>query len=74
MANGKKDKHPIQEAAAAEARLLSRIGAKFDEVLCLRFVATNVDPFAFAWVDAVATNRQYGAALVRLSALFERRL
>ncbi|WP_374675998.1 hypothetical protein [Ideonella sp.] len=72
--DGKKHKHPNQEAAAAEGRLLSRISGKFDEIVCLRFIATNVEPFPFAWLDASETKKQYGAALVRISAYFERRL
>ena len=72
--DGKKYKHPIQEAATAEARLLSRVGSKFDELLCLRFAASNVAPFAFSWLDPTVTMKQYGAALVRLSVLFDKRL
>lgn len=72
--DGKKYKHPIQEAAAAESRLLARIAGKFNEVICLRYTATNTPPFAFAWCDEAETKKQYGAALVRLSALCEKRL
>lgn len=71
--DGKKYKHPIQEAAAAESRLLARVSDKFDEVLCLKFSATNTPPFDFEWIDRKTTERHYGAALVRLSALYERR-
>ncbi len=71
--DGRKYKHPIQEAAAAESRLLARVSDKFDELLCLRFLATNTPPFDFDWVDRAQTEKHYGAALVRLSALYERR-
>lgn len=72
--DGRKYKHPVQEAAAAEARLLARIAGKFDETLCLQFAAINTPPFVFDWRNEAETKRQYGAALVRLSALCERRL
>lgn len=72
--DGKRYKHPIQEAAIAEQRLLTRVRDRFDEVICLRFVATNVVPFHFGWLAKTDTVKQYGAALVRLSALCEKRL
>lgn len=72
--DGKRYKHPVQEAVTAESRLLARIEGKFDEIVCLRFSASNTPPYQFSWCDAVETRRQYGAALVRLSALCERRL
>lgn len=71
--DGKKYKHPIQEAAAAEARLLYRIAGKYDETLVLRFKATNTDSYPFAWVNDVETQKQYGSVLVRLSSLYDRR-
>ena len=71
--DGKRYKHPTQECDAAATRLLPRIAPKYDEVLCLRFIATNTPPFNFAWLDESLTTRQYGAALVRLSALLDKR-
>ncbi len=65
--DGKTHKHPIQEAAAAEARLLQHAAPAFDEFIILRFKATNEPPFPFAWVNAKATQMDYGAALARIS-------
>ena len=71
--DGGKYKHPVQEAGAAERRLLHEIADSFAEVIRLRFVATNRGRFPFRWLNKAATTREYGAALVRLSALFEKR-
>jgi hypothetical protein len=70
--DGRKHKHPIQEAAEAESRL-SRACASFDEFQILRFSATNVAPFPFAWLDCEQTTRQYAALLVRISREYDRR-
>lgn len=66
-------KHPIQEAKLAEQRLVDRVSTHFDELIVLRFSATNHSPFAFTWMDGDLTAREYGAALVRLSRLYEQR-
>jgi hypothetical protein len=73
--DGKKYKHPIQEAAEAEKRLLSRAAPSFDEYLVLRFCASNyADPgYDFAWVDKNATEMDYGAILARISQIYEAR-
>ncbi len=66
-------KHPIQEALDAETRLVARVGTQFDEIVVLRFKATNAAPYPFHWVDLTATESEYGAALVRISREYERR-
>src|SRR5262249_4603331 len=71
--DGKKYRHPIQEAAEAERRILDRLKSLFDELLILRSRATNANPFPFEWVDGDGIAKDYGAALVRLSDLYERR-
>lgn len=71
--DGKKHKHPSQEAAAAVARLRERAQPAFDEFLFLRFVATNVEPYPFAWVDEKETVAEYGAMLTRISREYDRR-
>jgi hypothetical protein len=71
--DGRRYKHPIQEAAEAEATLLSRVQGTFDELLCLRYKATNLDSFPFAWCDEAATIKEYGASLVRISSMYDRR-
>lgn len=70
--NGTKYKHPIQEAAQAERYLLERAAPEFDEFICLHFIATNEEPFRFAWKDEKRTAMDYGAALARISARYEK--
>lgn len=65
--DGRRFKHPIQEAAEAESRLAAHARPHFDEFLFLRFAATNERPFPFAWVDLEATKIEYAALLTRLS-------
>jgi hypothetical protein len=71
--DGKKYKHPIQEAAEAEERLVNLAGPAFDEFLVLRFEATNVPPYRFKWREEKATTMSYGAALARISQQYETR-
>ncbi len=71
--DGKKHKHPIQEAAEAERRLISRAAGSFFEFQILRFRASNVAPFPFEWVDLENTAKQYGALLVRVSREYDKR-
>ncbi|BDC46142.1 hypothetical protein [Paraburkholderia terrae] len=71
--DGKKYAHPIDEAASAEARLIAEVAPHYDELIVLRFAATNQSPGTFAWVDEQATVQEYGAALVRLCKQYDRR-
>jgi hypothetical protein len=71
--DGRKHKHPIDEADEAEQRLLSRAAPSFDEFQILRFRATNVTPFPFEWVDYEQTAKEYSALLVRVSREYDRR-
>lgn len=71
--DGKKHKHPVQEAADAEDRLLRLAKPNFDEFQLLRFRATNVAPFPFTWVNAKETQAEYASILVRLSREYDRR-
>lgn len=63
---GGKHKHPIQEAADAERRIMTRVASHFDELIVLRFRATNEAPFDFEWVNEQQTVLDYGAALTRI--------
>jgi hypothetical protein len=65
--------HPIQEADTAIATLKRDAAPHFDEFLFLRFVATNKEPYPFAWVDEADVQRDYGALLARVSRLYEQR-
>ena len=71
--DGREYKHPIQEAAEAERRLLTQARSAFDEFLILRFRARNELPFPFAWVDQNSTELDYGAALTRILREYDRR-
>jgi hypothetical protein len=71
--DGRKSPHPSQEAEQAERRLLPRIQPFFDEVITLRYLATNISPFPFGWVDEVATETEYSASLTRISREYEKR-
>jgi hypothetical protein len=71
--DGKRYKHPIQEAADAEERLRSRASPGFDEFQFLRFRASNVPPYPFEWVDYPQTEKEYAALLVRVSREYDQR-
>jgi hypothetical protein len=73
ITDGKKHKHPYQEAAEAQARLLSQAKPAFDEFLVLPYRASNVEPYPFEWVDLKATELDYGAILTRISREYDRR-
>jgi hypothetical protein len=71
--DGKRYKHPIQEAAQAEQRLNDRARTAFDEFQFLRFRATNAKPFPFEWVDLSKTEMEYSSVLTRISREYDRR-
>jgi hypothetical protein len=71
--DGRKNRHPYQEAPEAEARLMGEVASRFDEFLVLRYRATNVEPYPFEWVDLKATELDYGAILTRISREYTRR-
>lgn len=71
--DGKTNRHPIQEAAEAERRLLDQVQPVYDEFIILRYRATNEEPYPFEWVNLEATERDYGASLVRICREYERR-
>lgn len=72
---GKKHKHPFQEAKEAERRLIAAEQKRqhFDEFIILHYVATNDEPFDFSWLNQIATEQQYGAALLRICREYEKR-
>jgi hypothetical protein len=73
LTDGRKYKHPIQEASDAESHLRSRAVPSFDEFIFLRFRARNEPPFAFEWLDEDRTVLDYGAALTRIVRKYEAR-
>ncbi len=66
-------RHPAQEAPQIERRLSAALETTFDELLFLKYRATNEPPYLFAWVDPIGVRRDYGAALVRISQKYETR-
>lgn len=68
-----KTPHPSQEAAGTVARLRIDAAPHFDELLILRFLATNQPPYPFGWVDTPQTLAEYGALIARVGALYEQR-
>ena len=71
--DGKKYKHPIQEAAVAERRLREKALPSFDEFLFLRFRAANIPPYPFEWLDYEHTTKEYSALLLRISRMYDER-
>jgi hypothetical protein len=71
--DGKKNKHPFQEAQSSERDLVDRVKNNFDELILLRFRAKNIKPFEFSWVDQSKTEDLYASALVRISREYEAR-
>jgi len=71
--DGKKHKHPAQEASEAERRIIQRAAPGFDEFLLLRFRATNIAPFPFEWTDLGKTRHEYSALLLRISREYDKR-
>jgi hypothetical protein len=71
--DGRKNKHPAQEAPRAEKLLVEKALPSFDEFQLLRFRATNVRPYPFEWVDFDRTQMEYAALLTRVSREYDRR-
>jgi hypothetical protein len=71
--DGKRYKHPIEEAVQAEQRLNDNARSAFDEFQILRFRATNAKPFPFEWVDLNNTQMEYSSVLTRISREYDRR-
>lgn len=70
------ERTPKRALAASDEtsrRLLEIARPAFDEFVLLRFRATNQEPFPFSWLNATGTAADYGAALVRIAALYEKR-
>ncbi len=64
---------PAREAAEFARRIDHLVGPHYDELLILRFQATNTPPYQFNWVNKLETEQLYGSLLVRVSSEYERR-
>jgi hypothetical protein len=73
LTDGRKYKHPIQEAKDAISRLEQRARPSFDEFLILKFSATNTPPYPFSWVDEKQITLEYSALLTRISRDYDHR-
>lgn len=69
----RKPARALQESEETSRRLLTLAAASFDEFLLLKFRATNQAPFPFSWVNPPGVAADYGAALVRIADLYEKR-
>lgn len=72
LTDGKRYAHPATEAAAA-TRHIEELRPDFDELLILKFRATNLEPFPFEWVNANLCRMDYASFLVRIAGLYEHR-
>jgi hypothetical protein len=64
---------PSREAPEVVRRVVRDVAPHYDEMLILRYKATNRSPFPFSWVGEQETRDLYSSALVRISSLYERR-
>ncbi len=58
---------PSREAGEFANRIERSVDADYDELIILRFEATNMGPYNFQWLNKTETERLYGSALVRIS-------
>jgi hypothetical protein len=71
--DGRRYKHPVQEARETEARLRAQVRPNFDHFLIIPFRATNTGPYPFEWANLSNTEMEYGAILTRISREYETR-
>jgi hypothetical protein len=71
--DGRRYKHPIQEATDAIDRLVRNAQPAFDFFLIVPFVASNVEPFSFSWVSQPTAIGDYAALLARVARDFDHR-
>lgn len=73
VTDGRKYRHPIQEAAEAKRRLIEIVKPQYDYFLLLEYSASNIDPFPFSWLNASAVEADYSAELSRMAREYEAR-
>ncbi len=71
VTDGKKYRHPSQEAAETKFRLLAQAKPRYDFFLLLEYIATNVPPYSFSWLDPQSQAEAYNAELTRLAIEYE---
>lgn len=62
-----------EEPGIIVAKLRERLLDRYNELLVVRFKATNQPPYPFTWVDAQRVEIDYGAALTRVGNLYQSR-
>lgn len=68
------DPAPVREASATVERITnSRVPKDFDELLFMKFKATNIPPYPFEWHNHRESAQEYASALLRISNLFAQR-
>lgn len=68
-----RDRLREQEPTLVVAKLREHLLSRYDELLTVRFKATNQPSYPFAWLDARQTELDYGAVLTRVGDLYQRR-
>lgn len=66
-------KRALEASEETSRRLLQVARPAFDEFVLLKFKATNQEPLPFSWMNAKGTAADYGAAVVRIADLYEKR-
>jgi hypothetical protein len=61
------------EPEIVSARLTEALLDRYDELLILRFRATNQSAYPFSWVQLKQVDLDYGAALTRIGELYQSR-
>lgn len=64
---------PLREAPEFARRMEQLVGPAYDELLVLKFRATNAPPYPFEWVDETEVRHRYTSILVRLCSEYNRR-
>jgi hypothetical protein len=64
-------KHPSQEAAETRKRLGEQLQNTVDQLIVLRYAATNMPPYPFEWVDLPNLERAYSNLLTWVANEYE---
>jgi hypothetical protein len=71
---GRRFRHVLRPHEPQEVeRRLAVLRASYDEVVILRFLATNQRPYPFDWLNPDVTDLDYGAILTRVGELYQTR-
>ena len=64
---------PAKDAPEIIRRVEIEVRPLYDELLVLRFSATNRPPYTFSWVNPTQTRHEYNSILLRVSDEYEAR-